>query len=122
MGRGKAEIGNRSVMFVDIAWARRYDGTEDVTGNHRWLQEHPNDSSEGASSASMKNGFAFGWGTTSGGPGGLSSPQRGELGTGATISSSATVTRSRTESIEHMGWWKRPRGIGARARNIHLPA
>ena len=34
------------VLFVNIGWAERYDGTEDVHGNHRWLREHAGDNSE----------------------------------------------------------------------------
>src|SRR6478609_5682083 len=29
------------VLFVFIGWARRYDGSEAVTGAHAWLKRHP---------------------------------------------------------------------------------
>lgn len=36
----------KAVLFVLIGWAIKYDGTESIVGNHRYLQDHPEDNSE----------------------------------------------------------------------------
>jgi hypothetical protein len=38
----KRALANGSpVLFVNIGWAVRYDGTETIVGNHKYLRQHP---------------------------------------------------------------------------------
>ena len=46
-----------AVLFVNIGWAQRYDGTETVQGNHGWLREHPDDNSEMEAFLRDRNGL-----------------------------------------------------------------
>ncbi len=34
------------ILFVNIAWARRYDGTEPLEGNFAWLRDNPDNGAE----------------------------------------------------------------------------
>lgn len=57
--------GDPAVLFVNIGWAERYDGSEEIQGNHTWLQEHPDDCSEMAAFAKDADGLVecwIGWG------------------------------------------------------------
>jgi hypothetical protein len=36
----------RAVLFVNIGWADKYDGREDIRGNHEFLRDHADDNSE----------------------------------------------------------------------------
>lgn len=55
----EAKEANRAVLFVLIGWARKYDGTEPITGNHRYLKDHPEDNSEASAFAARDDGFYY---------------------------------------------------------------
>ena len=48
-----------AVLFVLIGWARRYDGTESIAGNHAYLQEHPKDNAEIEAFVRQANGYYY---------------------------------------------------------------
>jgi hypothetical protein len=39
---------NLPVLFVNIGWTEKYDGTKPVKGRHGWLQDYPEDNGEAA--------------------------------------------------------------------------
>lgn len=41
-------MAERAVLFVNVGWAKKYDGTETIVGNHRYLAKHGDDCSEGS--------------------------------------------------------------------------
>lgn len=47
------------VLFVLIGWARRYDGTEAIIGNHAYLQEHPEDNAEAEAFCRHSDGYYY---------------------------------------------------------------
>lgn len=49
----------RAVVFVLIGWAQRYDGTEAIIGNHRYLQDHPEDNSESQAFIQRDDGYYY---------------------------------------------------------------
>lgn len=49
----------RAVLFVLIGWARKYDGTESIVGNHRYLQDHPEDNSEAQAFVPRDDGYHY---------------------------------------------------------------
>src|SRR4051812_22969096 len=47
------------VLFAYIGWAEYYDGTEAISGNFAWLQEHPTDNAEAAAFRRDDDGYFY---------------------------------------------------------------
>src|SRR5690349_4001527 len=55
------------ILFVNIGWAVRYDGTETIVGNHRYIRQNPGERVGESRAFIAKNGFcqcAIGYGAT----------------------------------------------------------
>ena len=52
-----SENSNKAVLFVLIGWAERYEGNETVSGNHGYLKNHPQDSTESRAFKKRDDGY-----------------------------------------------------------------
>ena len=57
--KSSASSSSRPVVFVLVGWARRYDGTEVITGNHAYLKDHPEDNSEAQAFVRHSDGYYY---------------------------------------------------------------
>lgn len=57
MANKKASPHPCAVLFVLIGWTKRYDGTEVVKGNHKFLNKHPIDNAEARAFICQEDGY-----------------------------------------------------------------